>query len=416
MRASSINSVCEAATPSRRALLVSGGALFSWAYLPKFARAADGRDPRFVTIILRGALDGLSAVAPLDDPDYERLHGSLSLRRDGDRPALALDGFFGLNPGMPIFAQMFAEKQAAIIHATATGYRERSHFDGQDVLESGMPKPGNIASGWLNRVLESLPKGERVASTRSGLGIGPVTPLILRGAASVTGWAPTNLPPAGDDIAERLLALYGARDPMLQNALAQGLGIEKIVARDMGGMGAAQPGGNVVEVMRQTARGAAKLMAADDGPRIGALAYDGWDTHANEGGATGRLAQLLSGLDGAIDEFRQTLGDNWKHTIIAVVTEFGRTARINGTTGTDHGTGTVAFLAGGAVAGGKVIADWPGLKDAQLYENRDLRPTTDLRAVLKGVLADHLGLSAGVLGEKVFPETASLAPLKGLVV
>ena len=415
MRASSINGLCEAATPSRRALLVSGGALFSWAYLPKFARAADGRDPRFVTIILRGALDGLSAVAPLGDPDYERLHGALSLRRDGERPALELDGFFGLNPGMPIFAKMFADKQAAIIHATATGYRERSHFDGQDVLESGMPKPGSIASGWLNRVLEVLPKGERVASARSGLGIGPVTPLILRGSAAVTGWAPTNLPPAGDDIAERLLALYGARDPVLLNALAQGLGIDKIVSRDMGGMRAAQPGGNVVDVMHQTARGAAKLMAADDGPRIGALAYDGWDTHANEGGATGRLAQLLSGLDGAIDEFRQTLGASWKHTIIAVVTEFGRTARINGTTGTDHGTGTVAFLAGGAVAGGRVMADWPGLKDAQLYENRDLRPTTDLRAVLKGVLADHLGLPAAALGEKVFPDTASLAPIKGLV-
>ena len=415
MRASSIHGLCEAATPSRRALLVSGGALFSWVYLPKFARAADGRDPRFVTIILRGALDGLSAVAPLGDPDYERLHGALSLRRDGDRPALELDGFFGLNPGMPIFAKMFADKQAAIIHATATGYRERSHFDGQDVLESGMPKPGNIASGWLNRVLEVLPKGERVASARSGLGIGPVTPLILRGSAAVTGWAPTNLPPAGDDIAERLLGLYGARDPMLQNALAQGLGIDKIVARDMGGRQAAQPGGNVVEVMRQTARGAARLMAADDGPRIGALAYDGWDTHANEGGATGRLAQLLSGLDGAIDEFRQTLGESWKHTIIAVVTEFGRTARINGTTGTDHGTGTVAFLAGGAVAGGRVMADWPGLKDAQLYENRDLRPTTDLRAVLKGVLADHLGLPAAALGEKVFPDTVSLPAIKGLV-
>ncbi len=412
---SSLSGVCERPQVSRRALLVSGGALFSWAYMPKFAHAAGGRDPRFVTIILRGALDGLSAVAPLGDPEYEKLHGVLALSRSGDHPALPLDGFFGLNPSMPIFAKMFADKQAAIVHAVATGYRERSHFDGQDVLESGYPKAGNVDSGWLNRAIASLPRGERVAASPNGLGIGPVTPLILRGAAPVTGWAPSTLPPAGGDLAERLLELYGQRDPALQQALSHGLGIEKIVARDM----AATPAGgrgNVAETMRQTARGAAKLLAAEDGPRIGALAYDGWDTHANEGGATGRLAQLLGGLDGAIDEFRQTLGANWKDTIIAVVTEFGRTARINGTIGTDHGTGTVAFLAGGALNGGRVIADWPGLQDAQLYENRDLRPTTDLRSVLKGLLADHLGLSGAVLAEKVFPETGHLQPLKGLVV
>ncbi|MFT4098525.1 MAG: DUF1501 domain-containing protein, partial [Rhodoblastus sp.] len=155
---------------------------------------------------------------------------------------------------------------------------------------------------------------------------------------------------------------------------------------------------------------------APDGPRIAALAFDGWDTHANEGGPRGRLAQLLSGLDGAFGEFEKGLGDRWRDTFIAVVTEFGRTARINGTTGTDHGTGTVAFLAGGAVKGGRVIADWPGLKPEQLYENRDLKPTTDLRGVLKGALADHLGLGANVLGDSVFPGSAAVKPMAGLVV
>ena len=167
--------------------------------------------------------------------------------------------------------------------------------------------------------------------------------------------------------------------------------------------------------MRIAARGVARLMAADDGPRISALAFDGWDTHANEGGAVGRLAQLLGGLDGAFAEFEQGLGERWSNTVVAVITEFGRTARINGTEGTDHGTGTVALLVGGGIAGGRIIADWPGLKDANLHDGRDLKPTTDLRAVLKGVMKDHLGMSDRVLGGSVFPDTAAIKPMTGLV-
>jgi uncharacterized protein (DUF1501 family) len=167
--------------------------------------------------------------------------------------------------------------------------------------------------------------------------------------------------------------------------------------------------------MKKAAEGAARLMAADDGPRVAAVAFDGWDTHANEGGATGRLAQLLGGLDGAIAAFENELGPRWRDVAIVAITEFGRTVHINGTVGTDHGTGTVAFLAGGAVAGGRIIADWPGLKTADLYEGRDLKPTTDLRAVVKGLLADQFGLSARALGETVFPETAAIAPMSGLI-
>jgi len=167
--------------------------------------------------------------------------------------------------------------------------------------------------------------------------------------------------------------------------------------------------------MKTAALGAARLMANDGGPRIAALATDGWDTHAGEGGATGRLAQLLAGLDTVFATFESELGPRWKETIVLAITEFGRTARINGTVGTDHGTGTVAFLAGGALAGGRVVADWPGLKAADLYEGRDLKPTTDLRAVIKGVLADHLGLSREVLARNVFPDTIGVAPMKGLI-
>jgi uncharacterized protein (DUF1501 family) len=396
---------------SRRALLLGGASFTAWAYLPKFAGAAESRDPRLIVIILRGALDGLATVAPLGDPDYAGLHGSIALTTDGPHPALQLDWFFALHPAMPEFARMYRDKHAAVVHAVATPYRDRSHFDGQDVLESGLAGPGRVQSGWLNRALEVLPPGQRVTS---GLAVGPTTPLVLRGAAPTVGWAPVAIPTAADDTAMRLLELYKHRDPALASALTQGLQLDKIAMQ--GDEMKPKPGGSAIGSMRLAARGAAKLMAADDGPRIAALAFDGWDTHANEGGAVGRLAQLLSGLDGALAEFETGLGASWRDTVIVVATEFGRTAKINGTQGTDHGTGTVALLAGGAVNGGRVIADWPGLKPTNLYEARDLGPTTDLRAIVKGVLRDHLGLSERVLADRVFPDSALVRPTQGLVI
>lgn len=393
---------------SRRSLLLGGASFAAWAYLPKFARAADGRDPRFVVVILRGALDGLATVAPIGDPDYAGLHGSIALTADGPRAALPLDQFFALHPAMPEFARMYRDKHAAVVHAVSTPYRDRSHFDGQDVLESGYAGPGRVQSGWLNRALETLPRGDRVSS---GLAVGPTTPLVLRGNAPTVGWAPVALPQADDDTAMRLVELYRHRDPALASALTQGLQLEKAASGD----DMKPKPGNAAAQMRLVARGAAKLMAADDGPRIAALAFDGWDTHANEGGPVGRLAFLLGGLDGALAEFESGLGDRWRNSVVVVATEFGRTARINGTDGTDHGTGTVALLAGGAVKGGRVIADWPGLRSANLYEGRDLKPTTDLRAVIKGVLQDQFGLSDRVLAETVFPDSAAARPMKGLV-
>ena len=395
--------------PSRRALLLGGASFAAWAHLPRFARAGDGRDPRLVVVILRGALDGLATVAPIADPDYAGLHGSIALTPDGPHAAAPLDSFFALHPAMPELARMYRAKQAAMIHAVATPYRDRSHFDGQDVLESGFAGPGRVQSGWLNRALEGLPRGERVMS---GLAIGPTTPLVLRGAAPTLGWAPAALPQADDDTASRLVDLYRHRDPALALALSQGLQLEKVAFGDDIKRG---PGTNNAAAMRMVARGAAKLMAADDGPRIAALAFDGWDTHANEGGPVGRLAQLLSGLDGALAEFEGGLGEHWRDTAVVVATEFGRTARINGTEGTDHGTATVALLLGGAVQGGRVIADWPGLKPASLYQDRDLAPTTDLRAVIKGVLQDHLGLSERVLANTVFPDSTAVRPIQGLL-
>jgi uncharacterized protein (DUF1501 family) len=398
--------------PSRRAFLGVAGATFASATIPRWASAASARDPRFVVVILRGAMDGLSAVAPIGDPDYAELHRELALRWDGEHPALRLVDFFGLNPAMLNFARLYNAKQALVVHATATNYRERSHFDGQDVLESGMPGPGRVDSGWLNRAVAALPKGERVGAA-GALAVGATAPLVVRGPAPILGWAPSGLTPPTDDLIARLSDLYAHTDPELAGALQAGLDADRMASRS--GMDSLKPGGDVALAMRKAAEGAARLMKADDGPRIGALAVDGWDTHANEGGATGRLAQLLGGLDGVFAAFESELGPRWSDTVVIAITEFGRTAEINGTTGTDHGTATVAFLAGGAIAGGRVIADWPGLKSADLYERRDLKPTADLRAVIKGVLADHLGLSPATLARSVFPDTLGVAPMKGLI-
>src|SRR5689334_3383336 len=406
---------------TRRELLIASGTLFAWAYLPKLARA-EGRDPRLLVIVLRGALDGLAAVAPVGDPDWIALRGDHALTLGGNPAALPLDSYFALNPAMPNLHRMYHAGTAIIAHAVASPYRERSHFDGQDVLESGLTKPGASDSGWLNRALASLQPAGHVAS-KDAFAVGPVTPLVVRGSAPVLSWTPPKLPPTGDDTVMRVLDLYRHTEPMLARALEERIDLAAI-AREGGfdmlppksaGRVPQVPGAAIKRYFAGAAGAAAKFMARSDGPRVGALAFDGWDTHAAEGAANGRLALLLSALDGALASVESGMGDAWKETVVTVVTEFGRTARINGTDGTDHGTATVTLLAGGALKGGRVISDWPGLKEASLYEGRDLKPTTDLRAVLKGVLKDHLRVPDTALATKVFPDSVAARPMAGLV-
>jgi len=403
--------------PTRRELLLASGTLFAWAYAPRLARA-EGRDPRFLVVVLRGALDGLAAVAPVGDPEWQRLRGDKALMPSGASAALPLDSFFALNPAMPNLHRLYKSGAATIVHATATPYRERSHFDGQDVLESGLGSPGAADSGWLNRALASLqPAGRVTGGGKDAFAIGPIAPLVVRGPAPVLSWTPRRLPPASDDTLTRVLDLYRHTDPMLARALEERLGLATIARA--GGMDGQQPraagAGQVRAYFAESAGMAAKFLARPDGPRIGALAFDGWDTHADEGVMSGRLANLLAALDGAIAAIESEMKKTWRDTVVAVITEFGRTAHINGTDGTDHGTATVALLAGGALKGGRVVADWPGLKPANLHEGRDLKPTTDLRGVLKGVLKDHLRLDEAVLASKVFPESGRVQPVAGLL-
>ncbi|MGC1772563.1 MAG: DUF1501 domain-containing protein [Pseudolabrys sp.] len=404
---------------NRRELLLGSGALFAWAHLPRTA-LAEGRDPRFLVIVLRGALDGLATVAPVGDPDWQRLRGENAFTIDGPTAALPLDSFFALNPAMPNLHRLYKAGQATIVHAVATPYRERSHFDGQDVLESGFVSPGSSDTGWLNRTLAGLPAAGRV-NPKQAFAVGPIAPLVARGSAPVLAWTPPRLPPASNDTMSRLVDLYRHTDPALAGALEERSALSAIA--DAGAMGKTLkpqmtpgvPGAAVRAYFAESASAAAKFMARPDGPRVGALAFDGWDTHANEGVAKGRLAVLLAALDGAINALETGMGESWRDSVIAVVTEFGRTARINGTEGTDHGTATVALLVGGALKGGRVITDWPGLKEANLRDGRDLKPTTDLRAVMKGILKDHLRADDHLLAKDVFPGSQTINPLANLV-
>src|SRR5271169_4339707 len=409
--------------PTRRALLAGSGVLLAWAQFPRLARA-EGRDPRLLTIVLRGALDGLAIVAPVGDPEWQELRGEDALTLDEPSRGLRLDNLFALNPAMPSLHEFYRHGHATIVHAVATPYRDRSHFDGQDVLQTGVTRPGALDTGWLNRALSSL-EPERSADPHlsQALAIGPVTPLIMRGPAQVLSWEPPRLPPVSDETTLRLLDLYRHSDPVFARALEERIGIAAIA--HAGGIDQAPPNGSPVgqpggiagvrAYFAEAAGTAAKFLARTDGPRVGALVFDGWDTHVNEGPVKGRLTALLAALDDAMGAIAANIGDAWRETVVVAITEFGRTAHMNGNGGTDHGTATVALLAGGALKGGRVVADWPGLKPANLHEGRDLKPTTDLRGVLKGVLKDHLRLDETTLASKVFPDSARVKPISGLL-
>jgi len=404
---------------SRRQFLAGSAAFFAWAGTPKLARA-EGRDPRFLTIVLRGALDGLATVAPVGDPDWISARGDFALNANSKTPTLKLTDFYALHPSMPNLQRMFHAGHATVIHAVSSSYRDRSHFDGQDVLESGLIKPSSTSTGWLNRALDALATEETVkGQAGQAFAVGPVMPMVVRGPAPVLVWAPQQVVPASEDTLMRLLGLYKQTDPELARVLEERLSLAPILqsegTRSAGDPAESARASKLRAYYAEAATGAAQALAHADGPRVGALALEGWDTHASEGIVTGQLNNMLGALDGALAAAQTSLGDAWGQTVIAVITEFGRMVKVNGSSGTDHGTATVALLVGGGVKGGRVIADWPGLKESDLYEGRDLKPTTDLRAVLKGVLQDHLRVDIDYLNEDIFPGSDDVKPMTGLV-
>jgi uncharacterized protein (DUF1501 family) len=393
---------------SRRHLLALGAVSSTALAFPAMAFGAE-TDKRFVFIILRGALDGLSAAPPIGDPNYASARRGLALPAE---QTLKIDSTFALHPSLKTMKTLADAGQLRLVHATATAYRDRSHFDAQNVLETGATSPFARDAGWLNVALGALPAPRKQGRRELGVAVTDQTPLLLRGAAPITTWSPSRLPEAEGDTVARLMALYQRTDPALATALDAASNANGIAAASgaMTGMNAAPRGGGLAPL----AKAAAGFLRDANGPTAAVMEMTGWDTHANQGLAQGQLARVLALLDDGIATLRTEMGPAWANTIVVVATEFGRTVAMNGGGGSDHGTGAAAFVLGGAVKSGATIADWPGLSQNALYEGRDLKPTTDLRAVLKGVLADHMGVPEGALGQ-VFPGSATIPPLRGLI-
>ena len=381
---------------SRRDFLKASMLASSIALLPRCALAAQSlSDPRLLVVLLRGGMDGLHAVQAPGDPAFGALRGRL-IQTDRAGSGRKLDATFALHPSLAFAHKLYGDGHFMPVVAVAPPYRQRSHFEAQDCLENGTAAPG-ARTGWMNRCVAALPGGE-------GLALSAVMPLSMRGSADVATWSPP-MPEALDPILmQRLQVLYAA-DPALAPTFA------KLAGDDAGAMAGARSGrrGGRLPLMLGAA---AKFMAQANGPRIAFVEDTGWDTHGNEAGI---LANKLKELDEGLAAFHAGAQPIWNNTVVVVVSEFGRTAAVNGTLGTDHGTGGSAFLAGGAVNGGRVAGDWPGLGAGQLNEGRDLRATTDLRGLFKGVLQPHLRLPVAALDGRVFPDSAPVRPLPGLI-
>lgn len=404
-------------------LLASGLSRLSFA-APSAAPGAAADDEhaqaRLVFVILRGGMDGLSAVPAYGDADFINARRQLAIAAPGSPgAALELDGFFGLNPRLSHLHALYGAGAMLVVHAVCSPHRARSHFDGQNVLETGATVPFAMNSGWLNRALE--PRATPASSVNApwvhapwlhapsvranvaGVALSSAVPLALRGRVPVTSWSPSHLPSPQADLVARVSAMY-EQDAGLANAFTQAQSAHGLMA-DVSGQA------NLVEMMGA----AGTFLSTADGPRVAMLESPGWDSHAMQAQPLGGLYRNLSALDRGVAQLQASLGAHWANTAVIIASEFGRTVAMNGTAGTDHGTGGAMFLLGGAVQGKRVIADWPGLAVAQRFEGRDLRTTTDMRSVLKGVLHDHLHVADAHLEANVFPDSAGAKRMQGLL-
>ena len=411
---------------TRRELLktMAAGAvtLTLWPRLAWSSTAPNSAQPLLLVVMLRGGLDGLHAVPPIGDNAWGALRGALPFA-PGNAAAkpIPLDRNFALHPAMPYAAQLYRQKSFLPVVAVAPPYQGRSHFEAQDCVENGSARPSGAQDGWMNRCVASM-RGAQ------GLAIATAMPLIMRGPAKVSTWSPP-LPTSIDpNLLQRLDTLY-AEDPRLAEAYARAVAEshdDATMEADTMAAAAAAPGTNPDKAMlnpkkMQAAYGgglqammaaAGRFMARNDGPQIAFVEDTGWDTHANE---VATLQRKLGQLDDGLRAYHDAMAAAWERTAVVVVTEFGRTARVNGTGGTDHGTGGVALLAGGAIAGGRVAGQWPGISSQDLNEGRDVHATTDMRALFKAVLAGHLQVPASVLDARVFPDSAAVRPMTGLL-
>jgi uncharacterized protein (DUF1501 family) len=383
------------------------------------SQGAQGRK-KLVVIVCRGGLDGLTLSPPVGDPNYATLRGKIAVAGFGQPGgALKLDDTFGLHPSMTATYALALKGQARIVPAVATPDRERSHFEAQDVLESGAAVVYGTSSGWLNRALSAMGP----AGSVKAISVGPTAPLILRGPVEAASWSPGGAADRDHRLPGILMDLYKT-DPLLGPALASGIATESMARTAtasvaMGGAGEPPAPVTAANYQRQGLPAARKLgatlaafMTQPDGKQVAAVSMDGFDSHANQ---TALLTNRLAYVDAFIDGLATGMGPAWSDTVVVLATEFGRTARINGTAGTDHGTASTALLIGGALKRGGIVGDWPTLAEGRLFENRDTAPTIDMRAVFKGVLRDHLGVDRAKLDTVVFPSSGGAVPVEGMV-
>lgn len=386
-----------------RRFFIAGGAASAatLGFVPRLVFAKAATSKRFVFIIQRGAADGLGMIAPVGDPSFASARGVLAADFE-DVPKI--DSMFALHPNLKTIGALYAQKQGLFAHAAASPYRDRSHFDGQNVLETGGAGAYQVKDGWLNRLLGLLP-----AEQAKAIAVSITVPMALRGARDVSSYAPSALPQASEDLLQRVAMLYDG-DKQLHALWSDAMSTRALTS-DMDASGGMNGGANNPRNAAATGALAAKLLVPSDGARIAMIETGGWDTHAQQ---RGRLANQLTGLDAMVAALKDGLGPLWAETMVLVATEFGRTVALNGTGGTDHGTASSAMLIGGAVKGGRVIADWPGLAPAALYEGRDLKPTLPLDAFIGGAVAGHFGLDPARAMPALFPATKARG-IEGLV-
>ena len=377
-----------------RGMCAGGVATFT---SPTLSLATVPGSGKLVFVLLRGGLDGLSAVVPYGDRDYPDVRGAMAFKK---ADLEVLNDHFGLAPGLHPLKQLWDQGELAVVHAMAIPYRTRSHFDGQAILETGLDAPRGSADGWLNRLLQVM------EGKRSGIAVAAGLPLSLSGAHPVKTWSPANLGVVGDGYVDRLHVLY-RHDPRLLDRFEAALQMPEV-----GMMGTSRSGGRqqIESILGVTAR----FLREPDGPNLAAVEFSGWDTHANQGRQGGQLDRLLGQLARGILTFKSQVGSTWDQTTIVVMTEFGRTARPNGTGGTDHGTAGAGFIIGPNLSRSRVLSDWPGLANKALYENRDLRPTLDTRTVLKAAVAGCFDLNRNQLN-RIFPGADHLKGLPDLM-
>lgn len=402
----------------RNALKSATAGLLLSASLPGLAFGRALTDRRLVVVFLRGGVDGLSLVPPYGDPLFRKVRGILADDNPGSGGNFDmhdLDGFFALNHDLPNIHAMYKGGDALVVHATTTGYRERSHFDAQDALDRGAVTK-EVDTGWLNRTLGALPTAILQGREQVALGLGPTLPYSLRGPNKVGNWSPPVEPSVSADTLERLSALYDKDDKM-------GPTLRK--ARSASDMAKGMGGGDAETGMFETlAAAAASFLKLDEGPRIATIDYGNWDSHSDQNRRNvpgpenayyaGRFPEMYLSLDRGLQALKEGLGEVWSKTAVLVVTEFGRTVHVNGTAGTDHGTAGAALLLGGAVKGGRVIADWRGLGTKDLYEERDLYPTADTRGLMKAILHDHFGVAEAAIEDTIFPDSRQVRMFEGI--